>query len=91
MATQLTKQFLSYTSFQVDATHARLAINSTFNLAHCQSISTILRSSDYPRKLLKTLAGCVLPFTVYNNKDDCYATMLDYITVQKDYMLPHPV
>jgi hypothetical protein len=76
MAIQLTKQFLSCTSFRLDATHARLAINTTFNFVHCQSISTILRSSDY---------------TVYNNKDDCYETMLDYVTVQKDYFLPHPV
>jgi hypothetical protein len=88
MAIQLTKQFLSCTSFRLDATHARLAINTTFNFVHCQSISTVLRSSDYPHNLPKTLAGCV---GVYNNKDDCYKVMLDYVTVQKDYILPHPV
>jgi hypothetical protein len=54
MAIQLTKQFLSCTSFRLDATHARLAINTTFNFVHCQSISTVLRSSDYPHNPPKT-------------------------------------
>jgi hypothetical protein len=58
IATQLTKQFLSCTSFRLDATHARLAMNTTFNFVHCQSISTVLRSSDHPRNPPKTLAGC---------------------------------
>jgi hypothetical protein len=58
MATQLTKQFLSCTSFRLDATDARLAINTTFNFVHCQSIPTILRSSDYPRNRPRSSAGC---------------------------------